>query len=63
MTTGSTSTLDLLGNAVRIRASGGVAFMASDCRDVLREFNRLKEGITCQKLTALGSTTCPAMLH
>ena len=24
----------------RIRAAGGVAFMASDCRDVLRELNR-----------------------
>ena len=33
----------------RIRASGGVAFMARDCRDVLREINRLKEGIACQK--------------
>ena len=27
----------------RIRAAGGVAFMARDCRDVLRELDRAKE--------------------
>ena len=33
----------------RIRASGGVAFMARDCRDVLREIGNLEENSLCRK--------------
>lgn len=33
----------------RIRASQGVAFVARDCRDVLREIENLKENYPCQK--------------
>ena len=41
---------DLLGDEIqpltrtldRVRAAGGVAFMARDCRDVLRELDRAK---------------------
>ena len=33
----------------RIRCAGGVAFMARDCRDVLREIENLKENFPCQK--------------
>ena len=33
----------------RIRVAGGVAFMARDCRDVLREIGNLNENLPCQE--------------